>query len=129
MNQLQFNELCSATALALRIEPPNGVDDAQVLTIDETDVVLTFDEENAPDSILCYFDLGVPSAHDRTLVCERLLQLNLQMADTPGRYAFDIDGTRAIFCVTLSDVESLDADFVAELLRYYVDLTDEALGA
>jgi hypothetical protein len=126
MNQLRFDELCSATALVLQIEPPNGVDAARVLTVDGIDVVLTFDEEDAQDSILCYIDLGEPKHHDRTEVCERLLELNLQ--NTPGRYAFDIEGSRAIFCITLPDAESLDAYSVSELLRYYLEMTDEPRG-
>ena len=95
------------------------------LTIDGVDVLVDLNEE--VDTLHCYVDLGNPGLHDRTEVCEQLLALNLQThSNHYGAYAFEPGSARAIFCTDLPEASTLDGDELAEMLRYYVDETEEA---
>lgn len=126
MNQLQFNGICEAAARALHVEA-SPQDGRYSLSIEETEVLLDFEDAEDGDALFFYIDLGDTDSHERAEVCEQLLQLNLRTHGTlRGAYAFDAGSSRAIFCGELRDDEALDGEFVAEMLRFHLEETKTA---
>lgn len=124
MDYPRFNDICETAARVLRAEAIEE-DGRYSLTIDGIDVLVDLNEE--ADALHCYVDLGNPGLHDRIEVCEQLLALNLRThANHQGAYAFEPASARAIFCANLPDATALNGDELAEMLRYYIDETEEA---
>ena len=124
MNQSRFEDICEMATRALQVD--GGAQDGRCsFTIDGIEVLVDLNEE--VDTLHCYVDLGNPGMHDRTEVCEQLLALNLQThSNHYGAYAFQPGSGRAIFCIDLPEASTLDGDEFAQMLRYYVDETEEA---
>ena len=124
MNHTKFQDICVTAGRALHTDASE--DDGRCsLTIDGIDVLVDLDEE--ADTLHCYVDLGDANLHDRMEVCEQLLALNLRThVNHHGAYAFEPSLARAIFCANLPDATALDGDELADMLRYYVDETQEA---
>jgi hypothetical protein len=126
MNQLQFNGICEAAARALHVEP-TPQDGRYSLSVDETEILMDFEDAEDGDALFFYIDLGDTDSHERAEVCEQLLQLNLRTHGTlRGAYAFDTASSRVIFCGELRDDEALDGEFVAEMLRFHLEETKTA---
>ena len=124
MDYTEFQDICVTAARTLHADATEQ-DGRCSLTIDGIDVLVDLNEE--VDALHCYIDLGTPSLHDRVEVCEQLLALNLHThSNHHGTYAFEPGSARAIFCADLSDASTLNGDEFAEMLRYYVDQTEEA---
>lgn len=123
MNQAQFNNICEAAARALRVDPLKQ-DGRYSISIDEIEILLDFDPVEDTNTLFFYIDLGDASSHERAVICEQLLQLNLNKhGHLRGAYAFDTGSSRAIFCGELRDREALDGDFVAEMLQFHLEET------
>lgn len=111
-------------ARALRVDAA-AQDGRCSMTIDGIEVLVDLNEE--VDTLHCYVDLGNPGLHDRTEICEQLLALNLQThSNHYGAYAIEPDSARAIFCADLPEASTLEGDEFADMLRYYVNETEEA---
>src|SRR5215207_4738047 len=124
MDQTQFKDICETAARALQADATEQ-DGRCSLAIGGIEVLIDLDEEN--DALHCYVDLGNPDSHDRMEVCEQLLALNLHThSNHHGTYAFEPSSARAIFCANVLDAAALNGDELAEMLRYYVDETEEA---
>ena len=126
MNQLQFNGICEAAARALHVEP-SPQDGRYSFSVDETEILMDFEDAEDGDALFFYIDLGDTESHERADICEQLLQLNLRTHGTlRGAYAFDTGSSRVIFCGELRDDEALDGEFVAEMLRFHLEETKTA---
>jgi hypothetical protein len=124
MDHTNFKDICVTAARALHADASEQ-DGRCSLKIDGIDVLVDLDEE--ADALYCYVDLGDANSHDRMEVCEQLLALNLRThVNHHGTYAFEPSSARAIFCANLPAATTLSADEFAEILRYYVDETQEA---
>ncbi|WP_076998227.1 CesT family type III secretion system chaperone [Variovorax sp. KK3] len=125
MNTTEFEDVCRATADALRVEARLDADGRCSLSIDGVEVLVDHDEEG--DAFACYVDLGSAEPFNRAGVCEQLLALNLsEHAQHGGSYAFEPQFSRAIFCANFAEASVLGVDELADLLRYYVDKTEHA---
>ena len=124
MDHTKFQDICVTAARALHADASEQ-DGRCSLTIDGIDVLVDLDEE--ADALHCYVDLGDANSHDRMEVCEQLLTLNLHThLNHYGTYAFEPTSARVIFCANLPEATAMNGDQLAEMLRYYIDETDEA---
>jgi hypothetical protein len=124
MDYAKFQDICVTAARTLHTDASEQ-DGRCSLIVDGIDVLVDLDEE--ADALHCYVDLGAANSHDRMEVCEQLLALNLRThVNHHGTYALEPGSARAIFCANLPDATALDGDELADMLRYYVDETQEA---
>jgi len=126
MNATQFKALCDAAASTVDAEASEA-NGRYSFAVDHVEIVLALDDPDDAGAISCYLDLGDTSRCDRAQVCEQLLELNLRNHGTrTGSYAFDIGSGRAIFCGHLLNADVLDGEYVADMLRLFVEQTDPA---
>jgi hypothetical protein len=126
MNPSHFKALCVAAASALEVEALE-TGGRYSFAVDRVEAVLALDDPDDVGAISCYLDLGDAGRHDRAQVCEQLLELNLRNHGTrTGSYAFDIGTGRAIFCGHLLNADVLDGEYVADMLRLFVEQTEPA---
>ncbi len=90
MNHSQFIELCRSTSSALGCIDIDALGVTNSIDVDGVNMALFFDEDFAPDHILCYIDIGPLPAFRREEILERILAINLLSATkTSGVYGLD----------------------------------------
>ena len=96
------------------------------VALDGVEIALFFDADIAPDTLMCYVDLGKVNPYNRTETYQSLLGLNLLSGSkTTGVYSLDPASGNAIFIVHFPHPERLDGKALARLLR---DYTAQALA-
>lgn len=120
MTDIEFQRLCRDACVALDLDDPETLQTHGELEIDGVAIAVHFEEEEDPDCIYCYVDLGRPDEQQRTLVFERLLEMNVRNGlNTAGIFSFDSVSGHACSCLQLRDLEVLDGNFMAEMLRFF----------
>jgi hypothetical protein len=120
MTETQFRDLCRNASLALQAPSADALGEYGQIEVDGVDIGLFFDEEETPDMMFCYVDLGEVADTNRADIYENLLTLNLLSGSkTTGVYALDPASGNAIFVVHFYDPEEMEGNVLAEALRFY----------
>ena len=120
MSKEKFHTLCQQTCFALNISDTKALEDEGKIIIDDTEISIFYDEEDAPDYLLCSVDVGEINQEYRADILESLLALNLfSGTKTSGVYAVDIFSQRAVFIVMLSLTEILNGEDLVKTLKTY----------
>lgn len=120
MDQASFLNLCRSTSIALGCADPDALGNAHIIDIDGTRIALFFDEDLAPDRIVCYIDVGKLPASGREAVLERILAINLLSATkTAGIYGLDQNTNSLIFIQHFLYPELMTGEDLADILQGY----------
>ncbi|RYF76892.1 MAG: hypothetical protein EOO22_00655 [Comamonadaceae bacterium] len=120
MDQTAFDQLCRETCTVLGLPSPDVFRDEGIAEIDEVGMAVRFAPEEDEDAISFYVDLGLPAPEHQLEVWEQLLQVNLlHGTGTCAVYARDAESGHAVSCLRLQNADELDADFLAEMLKFY----------
>lgn len=120
MLNVEYQALCRDTCVALRLDDPEVLQKQGEVEVDGVRIAVAFSEDEDPDCITCFVDLGRPDDDERTLVFERLLEMNVHnRLRTVGVFAFDSVSGHACSTLEVRDLRRLDGEFLAELLRFY----------
>lgn len=122
MDQNDFRQLCRSASLLLHCDDPDALGTTNVIDIDGVRIGLFFDEDLAPDRILCYLDIGKLPLLGREEILERSLALNLLTATkTSGVYGFEPKSDTLIFVQHLLYPELMSGDELYRILQGYAD--------
>lgn len=120
MEQEGFLALCRATSIALGSKDADALGNTHAIDIDGVHMALFFDEDFAPDRILCYIDIGHLPRTGREEIMARILALNLLTATkTAGVYGLDQGTDSLIFVQHFIFPELLDGAEFAAILQGY----------
>ncbi len=122
MDQNDFRQLCRAACVLLHCEDPDALGNTNIIDIDGVRIALFFDEDLAPDRILCYVDIGKLPVLGREEILERVLTLNLLTATkTSGVYGFEPKSETLIFVQHFLYPELMSGDDLYRILQGYGD--------
>ncbi|MGI4849086.1 MAG: CesT family type III secretion system chaperone [Janthinobacterium lividum] len=122
MTDAQFKALCERAGRELDEKQCASLVQFGQVDIDGVTIGLFLDEQESPDILFCYVDLGAVEHERRAHVFENLLTLNLLSGTkTTGVYAIDPASGNALFIVHLYEPETLEGKVLAEALRTYAD--------
>ncbi len=120
MDQTEFMALCHSTSLELECKDPDALGKTNIIDVDGVRIGLFFDEDMAPDRILCYIDIGKLPAFDREQILERILAINLLTGSkTSGVYGLDQQSDTLIFVQQFLYPELMTGEDLAEILQGY----------
>ncbi len=122
MDQNDFRQLCRAASVLLHCDDPDALGTTNLIDIDGVRIALFFDEELAPDRILCYVDIGKLPVLGREEILERVLTLNLLTATkTSGVYGFEPKSDTLIFVQHFLFPELMSGEELYRILQGYSD--------
>ncbi len=122
MDQNDFRELCRSASVLLRCEDPDALGNTNLIDVDGVRFGLFFDEELAPDRILCYVDIGKLPVLGREEILQRILSLNLLTATkTSGVYGFEPKSDTLIFIQHFLYPELMSGEDLYRILQGYSD--------
>ena len=120
MNHSQFLKLCRSTSAALDCVDIDELGNTNSIDVDGVNMALFFDEDFAPDHILCYIDIGPLPPFRREEILERILAINLLTATkTSGVYGLDQARDSLIFAQHFMSPDLLSGEELAEILKGY----------
>jgi hypothetical protein len=120
MNHSQFLKLCRRTSVALDCVDVDELGNTNSIDVDGVNMALFFDEDFAPDHILCYIDIGPLPPFRREEILERILAINLLTATkTSGVYGLDKARDSLIFAQHFMSPDLLSGEELAEILKGY----------
>jgi hypothetical protein len=120
MNHSQFLKLCRSTSTALGCIDIDALGITNSIDVDGVNMALFFDEDFAPDHILCYIDIGPLPPFRREEILERILAINLLTATkTSGVYGLDQARDSLVFVQHFASPELLSGEVLAEILKGY----------
>jgi hypothetical protein len=124
MTEIEFKSLCGDLSRALKQPNPDALGESGRIRVDDTDIALFFDEQDSPDVLYCYVDMGPIPEEARLAAWEQLLVMNLLSgAKTNGVYSLDPASGNALFVVHFMAPERLEADMLAMAFRVYAQQT------
>lgn len=127
MNQAEFESLCRDTCAALGMEDVDALHRDGQIDIGDVTVAAHLIENEDPDCIYCYADLGRPGHEHRGSVFAQLLELNLlEGSPSSGIFGFDSDSGHAVACLQVRGVDTIDGEHLAEVLQLFVEGTEAA---
>jgi hypothetical protein len=116
----QFLKLCRSTSAALDCVDIDELGNTNSIDVDGVNIALFFDEDFAPDHILCYIDIGPLPPFRREEILERILAINLLTATkTSGVYGLDQARDSLIFAQHFMSPDLLSGEELAEILKGY----------
>jgi hypothetical protein len=122
MDAMKLDELCRDACVALGLDKPDALREEGVAEVDGIEMALRFDPEDDPNGLSFYVDLGLPAIEHRAQVCEELLKINLlHGTSTCAVYAMDGESGHAVSCLRFNDVEQMESEFLARMLRFYAE--------
>lgn len=120
MDQTEFMALCHSTSLELECKDPDALGKTNIIDVDGVRIGLFFDEDMAPDRILCYIDIGKLPAFGREEILERILAINLLTGSkTSGVYGLDQQSDTLIFVQQFLYPELMTGEDLADILQGY----------
>lgn len=120
MDQTEFLALCHSTSVLLGCKDADALGNTNIINIDGVRIGLFFDEDMAPDRILCYIDIGLLPVVGREEILERILALNLLTGSkTAGVYGFDQQSDTLIFVQQFLYPELMSGADLADILQGY----------
>lgn len=120
MNHSQFLELGRNTSAALGCINIDALGITNSIDVDGVSMALFFDEDFAPNHILCYIDIGPLPAFRREEILERILAINLLTANkTSGVYGLDQGRDSLVFVQHFISPELLSGEELADILKGY----------
>ena len=120
MDQASFKALCRATSIALQSQNPEALGETNLIEVDGVRAGLFFDEDTAPDRIICYIDIGPLPPADREEILGRLLAINLLTGTkTAGVYALDLQTDNVIFTQHFLYPDLMTGEELAGILEAY----------
>ena len=122
MTETEFQDLCRDISQTLQLSDLDALYRQGQVALDGVEIALFFDADIAPDTLLCYVDLGKVNPYNRMETYQSLLGLNLLTGSkTSGVYSLDPASGNAIFIVHFPHPERLDGKALARLLRGYAE--------
>ncbi len=122
MDQNDFRALCRSASVLLHCDDPDALGNTNTINIDDIRIGLFFDENLAPDRILCYIDIGKLPVLGREEILERVLALNLLTATkTAGVYGCDPQSNTLIFVQHFLFPDLMTGEDLYRILRGYAD--------
>jgi hypothetical protein len=120
MDQTEFMALCHACSVELGCKDADALGNTNIIDVDGVRIGLFFDEDMAPDRILCYIDIGKLPIVGREEILERILALNLLTGSkTAGVYGLDQASDTLIFVQQFLYPELMSGTDLAEILQGY----------
>jgi hypothetical protein len=120
MTELEFQDLCRNVSLELGETDVDALGETGHLEIDDIELAVHFVADQAPDTIFCYTRLGSVPEHQRAVVYENLLRLNmLTGTKTLGVFALDAESEDAVLVVHIPVAGKIDPKGLARRLRMY----------
>lgn len=120
MTEIEFRNLCRNLSRALDQPDCDALGESGRIRIDGIDIALFFDEQDSPDLLYCYVDMGPIPEASRLSAWEQLLVMNLLSgAKTNGVYTLDPVSGNALFVVHFMLPEKLEPELVAAAFRVY----------
>jgi hypothetical protein len=120
MTEIEFKSLCRDLSRELGQADCEALGERGRIQIDGVDIALFFDEQDSPDLLYCYVDMGPIPEASRLLAWEQLLVMNLLSgAKTNGVYSLDPASGNGLFVVHFMLPERLEADMLAAAFRVY----------
>jgi len=120
MDQTDFRALCYSTSIELRCKDADALGNTNIIDVDNVRIGLFFDEDIAPDRILCYIEIGKLPLVEREEILERILALNLLTGSkTSGVYGLDQQSDTLIFVQQFLYPELMTGEDLAGILQGY----------
>lgn len=120
MDQTYFTTLCRSASIALSCKDADALGNTNSITVNGVRIGLFFNEDMAPDRIVCYIDIGKLPVINREDILERVLALNLLTATkTAGVYGLDQSTDSLIFIQHFMYPELMTGDVLADILQGY----------
>lgn len=120
MTETEFKSLCRHLSRSLGQTDCERLGASGRIQIEGIDIALFFDEQDSPDVLYCYVDMGPIPEDSRLAAWEQLLVMNLLSgAKTNGVYSLDPASGHGLFVVHFMLPEKLDPETLAAAFRIY----------
>jgi hypothetical protein len=120
MTEIEFKNLCRQLSQSLGQTDCEALGESGRIQIDGVDIALFFDEQDSPDLLYCYVDMGPIAEESRLAAWEQLLVMNLLSgAKTNGVYSLDPASGHGLFVVHFMLPEKIDAEVLAGAFQVY----------
>lgn len=120
MTETEFKSLCRHLSRSLGQTDCEALGESGRIQMEGVDIALFFDEQDSPDVLYCYVDMGPIPEESRLAAWEQLLVMNLLSgAKTNGVYSLDPASGHGLFVVHFMLPEKLDPETLAAAFRIY----------
>jgi hypothetical protein len=120
MTEIEFKNLCRQLSQSLGQTDCEALGESGRIQVDGIDIALFFDEQDSPDMLYCYVDMGPIAEELRLAAWEQLLVMNLLSgAKTNGVYSLDPATGHGLFVVHFMLPEKIDPETLAAAFRIY----------